>query len=133
MGKAVSYSKVFVVGRKHKRVIHRELVSDPLPDPTVDKSAVEPKTRGHKREQKLQRYLMSGLVQRSDKSAEDLLVVKTTPSLVFTAADCLDEAELRAQFPKRGIGHNFFMGKHKFVFLLAADNIAVAQIHKAPL
>ncbi len=125
MGKSAAYSKVFVVGRKNGRRIHREITSDPLPEekhPLI--SSVVP--RGRKRSNKLQRYLQSGLISRSEKTAEDLL-----KEGIFSVDDCLDEAELRSHFPKNGIGHNFFMGKHRFLFLLANDGVSVvAQIHK---
>ncbi len=128
MGRSACYSKVFVVGRKHKRVINRSLTSEPLPNPADVKEPVSTK-RGKKREAKLQRYLLSSRVLPSEEAVEDLLDLTSRPGLVFALPDALDEAELRAHFPNKGIGHNFFMGRHFFRFLLANDcTSVVAQV-----
>jgi hypothetical protein len=124
MGKS-AYSKVFVVGRKHKRVIHRELTNEPLPESTTAIPVKQP--LGKKRTNKRNKYVSSGQITNSPLSVDALLQLKSP--VVFAVVDTLDEADLRTHFPNKGIGHNFFMGKHQFKFLLANDSeTVVAQV-----
>ena len=121
---------MFVVGSKRPNKTKRVIVSESIEIPKATAEVKDVK-RGKKREARFQAAVQKGDIIKSDLSVSDLQDKKHFPNLVTSFLDCLNEAELRNQFPKNGIGHNFFMGGHKLKFYVANDNTStVAQVLK---
>ncbi len=123
MAKA-AYSKLFVVGKKRINKVKRDIISQPL-DCLEPKPQPEEVKRGKKREARFQAALAKGDIISSDMTVTQLRDKKNFPTLVSSFENCMNEAELRNQFPKDGIGHNFFMGGHKFKYYVANDKTSI--------
>ena len=129
MAKA-AFSKVFVVGRKRIHKVKRDIISEPITGESTVAKVAEVK-RGKKREARFQAALQKGDIIMSGMSVDELKDKRKFPNLVASFDNCMNEAELRNEFPKNGIGHNFFMGGHKFKFYVTSDQVnLVAQVHK---
>ena len=129
MAKA-AFSKVFVVGRKRIHKVKRDIISEPITAESTSPKDTEVK-RGKKREARFQAALQKGDIITSEMSVAELKDKRHFHNLVASFDNCMNEAELRNEFPKNGIGHNFFMGGHKLKFYVTSDQThLVAQVLK---
>jgi hypothetical protein len=124
-------SKTIATSTRTKRTIFPGKIPQPEPKVVVDVTEVPTIKMGAKRTGLLKHLLERGRVKKSELSFGDLQVKTHNSNLLHTEVDCMDEAELRARFPKQGVNHKFFSGgdyKYEFWLPSNSDQVVVAQV-----
>lgn len=114
------------------RVIEEGFIPQEAPKKNLNSFEIPEIQMSSRRAGLLRRLIERGRIKKSEYSFKDLQLRKCFPDLEHTEVDCLDEADLRARFPKQGVNHKFFAtGTYRFEFLLPCDSdkVVVAQIH----
>lgn len=86
-----------------------------------DESSSGPRGMSAKRQTRLDRLLSENRIIQSDFTLAELRKKNRFPDLMLVEEDVIDEAELRARFPRNGFNHKFFNGKFVFKFFLPSD------------